>query len=292
MILWGQGFKNIFNKHHNLQKEADFSLMYWIGLNDSFQIFTKWLDKLVLLFLLPAAEFAVYYNGTFELPLVGMFLLTFQSVLTFYGAKESENVNYRIDLFRSSALMMSGFIFPLFAWMFWYSGPIVNLLFGSKYEDSSVLFAFTTLFLPVRICSYTVLLQLANKGRIILTGSIIDFIISLSLMILLYPFFKLNGLVLALVISTYLQAGFYLLNISKTYNVSIGKLLDFPALFLKIVFSVVFIGGVYYLGSLFLAPFYSLVAGGIVLCFFFLYHLMKLYPKISTGHLPARRQGK
>ncbi|MCX6294898.1 MAG: polysaccharide biosynthesis C-terminal domain-containing protein [Bacteroidetes bacterium] len=82
----------------------------------------------------------------------------------------------------------------------------------------------------MRICNYTVLLQLKSKGLSILTGSIIDFFFTILLMIILYPHFRLSGLAMAVVIATYIQAAFYLFKITRIYNKSLFDLFDLKKL--------------------------------------------------------------
>lgn len=211
--------------------------LFWFGLNDSLQIITKWFDKLILIVLLPPENFAIYFNGTYELPVIGMALTVFQSVMTSYSAQTPNDDQKHIQLFNSSSLFMSSILFPLFAFAFIYAEQIINLLFSSSYHESAKLFAISSLLLPMRICSYTVLLQLKHKGRVIMIGSLIDFVTAISLMFILYPYLKLAGLALGVVVATYLQALFYLYHICKTYKISLGDLLPWRKLVFRFVIS-------------------------------------------------------
>lgn len=222
----------------------DIGLLFWLGLNGFLQVITKWIDKFILLFWLPLAEFAIYYNGTWELPLIGMVLMAFATIITYFGAKETEGDDKVVTMFGSTSLFMSAMLFPLFSLLFLYSESVVTLLFGSRYENSSSLFALSSLLLPVRICNYTVLLQLKNKGSVILKGSFLDFLLSLLLMAALYPLWKLNGLVLAFVISTYLQATYYLYQISRIYRVALSCILPFQKLLIRLFVSFLVIWGI------------------------------------------------
>lgn len=212
--------------------------LFWFGLNDSLQILTKWFDKIILLVFLPPAAFAVYFNGTYEIPLIGMALTAFQSIITTQGSRKPENDEANVKLFNTSSFFMSGFLFPLFSFAFFYSTEIIELFFSSTYHESSVLFAITALLLPIRICSYTVLLQLKHKGSTILAGSLIDFAIAILFMFILYPYFHLGGLAMSMVIATYCQAAFYLYHICRSHKVSLSQLLPLGPLLLRFVVSV------------------------------------------------------
>jgi O-antigen/teichoic acid export membrane protein len=209
--------------------------LFWFGLNDSLQILTKWFDKLILIALLSPAAYAVYFNGTYEIPLIGMALTAFQSIITTQGSREPENDEANIRLFNTSSFFMSGILFPLFAFAFFYADQIIQLFFSNAYHESSLLFAISSLLLPLRICSYTVLLQLKHMGRTILTGSLLDFGIAIIFMLILYPSFHLAGLAISMVISTFFQASFYLYHICKSYKVSLFTLLPVGKLLLRFI---------------------------------------------------------
>lgn len=237
--------KAIFNKAE----------LFWFGLNDTLQIASKWFDKLLLLFLLPPAQYAIYFNGTYEIPLIGIALVSFQSIITSVSAQMPGDFKKQIKLFNESSFFMSGILFPLFAFATIYSNEIINLFFSSRYHESAILFAISSTLLPMRICSYTVLLQLKQKGKTILAGSVIDFTCAVILMIILYPGLKLPGIALAVVIATYIQAGFYLYHICKLYSVKISDLFPLQKLFFRLIIST---------GILLLIKFFILQGNGIL----------------------------
>ncbi|MBL7890888.1 MAG: oligosaccharide flippase family protein [Bacteroidia bacterium] len=216
-------------------KEVD--QLIWFGINDVLQIMTKWIDKIILILLLSAADYAVYFNGTYEIPLIGMGLSAFQSIITARSAKADATNESNIALFGSSALFMSGILFPLFGICFFFAHEIILLLFGEKYVFSAELFAITSLLIPMRICNYTVLLQIKSKGNLILIGALLDFVVAVVLMFLFYPIWGLKGLALAIVIATYVQAAFYLFNIVFIYRSGWGTILPWLKLVLR--FSIV-----------------------------------------------------
>jgi O-antigen/teichoic acid export membrane protein len=184
-------------------------------------------------------------------------------IISAYSSKEHISETFLFQTFKDSTLLLSAILFPLFAWMFFYSTDIVTVLFGSKYRASSELFALSALFIPVRICNYTVMLQIKNNGREILVGSIIDLIVSGLLMVLLYPLLNLNGLVLALVIATYIQASYYLYQITKIYKISIREILPLSKLFFRLLFCVLIVYLVKDSFS-FLSPLHNWILGSVV----------------------------
>jgi len=221
-----------------LKQKIDKLELFWFGLNDSLQVLTKWFDKIILLFLISSSDYAVYFNGTYEIPLIGMALSAFQSVITSYGAS-AKSEEEQLMLFKKSTSFMACVLFPLFAFCFIYSNEIITLLFSSSYSESVQLFAITSLLLPMRIASYTVLLQLKKKGKVILLGSLLDFFVASALMMALYPTFGLVGLAGAMVIATYTQASFYTVFICKYYKCSILALFEIKRLLFYFIISIV-----------------------------------------------------
>ncbi len=218
------------------KKLIDKMELLWFGMNDSIQIVTKWFDKIVLLFLLTSSDFAIYFNGTYEIPLIGLGLTIFQNIIITKG-RQLDDVN-QIALFKKSALFMSFFLFPLFVMCFFYASPIIQFLFGEKYEESAILFSITSLLLPFRIANYSILLQLKKQGKHILIGSIIDFVVAIGLFYVLYPIFKLEGLAIAVVIATIIQISYYLVRICKSYHCKITDLFPVKELFVLLLVQV------------------------------------------------------
>jgi O-antigen/teichoic acid export membrane protein len=223
---------------HAIETLKEKAQLIWFGVNDTLQILTKWMDKLLLIVILTSSDYAVYFNGTYEIPLIGMGLSAFQTIIITQSAKPESTDESNIQLFKSSSLFMSAILFPLFSLCFLFSNEIITLLFSSRYTESAGLFAISALLIPMRICNYTVLLQLKSKGKTILMGSIIDGAAAVVLMIILYPYFGLKGLALAVVLATYIQAAFYLVEIKKIYSTSFDKLIDFKKLFLRFAISI------------------------------------------------------
>ncbi len=209
-----------------IKKQINKIQLIWFGLNDTLQIVTKWIDKLLLIAFLPSTEYAIYFNGTYEIPLIGIALSAFQTIITVQSAKAESTEEKNIELFNTSSIFMAGILFPLFSLCYIYAYDIITLFYTRSYIESVQLFAISSLLIPMRICNYTVLLQLKSKGLIILTGSLIDFFITILLMIILYPQFRLSGLAMAVVIATYIQAAFYLFKITRIYNKSLFDLFD------------------------------------------------------------------
>lgn len=243
-ILYSSQLK--YRSKHVIKKAFDKIELFWFGINDTLQIITKWLDKIILLWILTSADYAVYFNGTYEIPLIGMILSAFQAAVTTNAAINNDQTK-QLQLFKRSTTMMASLLFPLFALCFIFSDEIITLLFSDNYSGSAQLFAITSVLLPLRIASYTVMLQLKKKGKTILIGSVIDFIVAITLMIVLYPVYGLPGLAISLVIATYVQAGYYTFHIARTYKCTLNELFEVRYLAILLFISIALLSASKYL---------------------------------------------
>ena len=195
------------------------------------------MDKLLLVYFLHPSEFAIFFNGSIEIPFFGILVSVIGSILL---VDISSNLNYKpkvIAVFRNTFLLTSPIIFPLFWFLAIYKNEIFQILFNGKYNESVEIFMFTLLVIPIRITNYSAVLQCYNKANLILKGSILDILIALALMPILYYILGLKGAALAIVISTYLQSYYYLYHSSKALNITILKLVPAVTLVKRFIFS-------------------------------------------------------
>lgn len=215
-------------------------LYHWgfLGLNDSLGVLAKWIDKLFLLYLLSAAEFAVFFNGSIEVPLFGLLVGVTGNFLAIEISASIDQPQKIINLYRQSFHILSNIVFPLFLFLFFFREDLFSLAFKGKYNASLPIFVISIFILPLRINSYSVILQCLSQGKRILFGSLLDLSIAIILMVVLYPLMGTKGVALSVVISTYCQSYYYLWHSSKLLNTSVLHLLPLKKLgirFLKIL---------------------------------------------------------
>ncbi len=209
----------------------------WIATNDALQFTTKWLDKFILVYLLTPKEFSIYFNGTNEIPLIGVLLAAFGAAFSVHAARSISSERHAIA-FRKSASAFSVVLFPLFGWCFFFSAEIVTTLFGDQYSTSAPLFAMMSLLLPIRIMAYTPVLQQQGKGKIVLLGAVLDLGIASALMLMLYPLLSVKGIAMAVVIATYVQVIYYVYHILRSYNAKLIALFEWKLLGGRLLFVV------------------------------------------------------
>jgi O-antigen/teichoic acid export membrane protein len=211
-------------------KKGLISNWFFFGLNDLFGVTAKWIDKLFLVYLLTPAQFAVFFNGSIEIPLFALLISVVGHVLLVEIAPKLHQKAEVVALFRSSFFLLASVIFPLFFFFFCFSHDLFSELFNNKYNNAVSIFKVSVLIIPLRITNYTALLQCYGKGKTIIIGSVLDLAISLLLMFLFFPHLGTIGIALAVVLGTYIQSLYYLWHSAKVVGTSLLDLVPFGPL--------------------------------------------------------------
>ena len=208
----------------------------YLGVNDIAGVIARWVDKIFLLYLLSPANFALFFNGSFEIPLFGVMVSVVGSIMLIEISKNIAHKSKIVSLFNSSFLLLSGIVFPLFFFLLFYNAELFSVVFKDRYNASIPIFIISIFILPMRINSYSVILQCFSRGEKIMLGSIIDICIAIILMLILYPLMGTKGIALSIVISTYCQAFYYLFQSAKVLNKKIFELV--PVKFILLNFTI------------------------------------------------------
>lgn len=185
------------------------------------------LDQILVSSLTSPAEFAVYVNGAFEVPLVGTITGAITSVLLAdYARLLKENRRDEVVALMGRAMTKSAIvIFPAMVFLLAMAEECMTALFGEKYGASAIPFRLYLLMLPVRILSFGAVLQAAGRSRVILTQAILSLSSNAVLLWIairgLGPLFAPIGPVLSLYL---LVVPFLVRALSKTLECPIGRL--------------------------------------------------------------------
>lgn len=205
------------------------------GINDIVGILSKWIDKLIMIYLLTPSEFAIFFNGSIEIPLLSIFVSFAGSLMMVQMTRRMEISESVVPVFRENFLLLSTIIFPVFFFLFFFSEPVFLLFFGPQYIDSVPIFTITILILPLRINNYGSILQVIGKGKLVTQGSIIDLILCIVLVFILYPILGMRGAALAMVLSTLIQISYYLWNGMRLLKTTLTALIPFKTLLIRFV---------------------------------------------------------
>ena len=213
----------------------------YLGTNDLLNTIVKWLDKWIILWLWPTASFAVYFNGTYEIPIFLLLLGAVGSVSIVEISKLKLEENQAIlQLFKKPVLTLATILLPSFAFLFCNASYLFEFLFSNKYNESVPIFLITLLILPARVVYSTSVLQVFGKSKIIVQGVIIDLLLAIFFMAILYPSIGIKGFALAFVLSTYIQIFYYLWHTSRLLRLKFSKLLPFSSILIILILSIVF----------------------------------------------------
>jgi O-antigen/teichoic acid export membrane protein len=229
------------------------SLWMHIGVYDISQMLFRWIDKFAITFLFAEQVSAIYFNGSIDIPFLPLLLGAAGSaaLIQMAGQKEKNDTAYTINLVHHSSRLLSAIVFPAFFFLLFYRYELFSVLLSEKYIAAVPIFLVSIMALPLRAYSFTTVLQNRHKGAIINTGAITDLLIACALMYPLYLLMGLPGVALSFVISSYLQAGYYLYHTAKVLGVNIIQLVPLGNWLWKlIVFALLFIA-FHYLCSLY-----------------------------------------
>lgn len=202
----------------------------FVGANEVAGIIARWLDKIFLLYLLSPPEFAVFFNGAFEIPLFGIIISAMENIMLTNISGDISNKKAAKNIFKESFKILSLIAFPLFFFLLTMHAEAFSIIFKNKYNASVPVFLICIFIIPARITHYGVILQCYGQSKKIAFGSLMDIGFSLLLMFILYPLMGTPGVALAIVVSTYLQAGYYLWQSAGLMQVNIAALV--PGYFL------------------------------------------------------------
>lgn len=259
-------------KYENAPLQQDVSLKnvrsLWLhlGLYDVLQVLFSWADKFIMSLILIASVSAVYYNGAMNIPFLPLLLSAAGSAILIQLSttdKEKEPA-HTLRLLNQSGRMLSSIVFPVFLFLLLFRYELFSVLLSDQYLASVPVFLVAIMSLPLRAYTFTTVLQNHHRGAIINIGAILDIVIACLLIYPFYKWFGLPGVAMAFVVTTYLQAGYYLYHTARTLNVKIPALLPFRNWVVKlIVLAIVFII-IHYLLSYFFAPAITLILGGML----------------------------
>ncbi len=243
------------------------NLWLHLGLYDVLQILFSWIDKFIISLVMTASVSAIYFNGSQNIPVLPLLLSAAGSAVLMQlavGNKDDEQGSI-IQLMNQSGRVLSCIVFPVFFYLFIFRDTLIVTLLSDKYITAVPVFAISILVLPVKAYSFTTVLQRMHKGAIINAGAVIDLLLACVLMYPLYLLFGLPGVALSFVITTYLQAAFYLVYSARLLEVSPLELIPSGNWIWKlIVFSSLFIA-IRYVGDHFFTGKISLILGGVMM---------------------------
>ncbi|MBS1628908.1 MAG: polysaccharide biosynthesis C-terminal domain-containing protein [Bacteroidetes bacterium] len=233
-----------------------------LGIYDVSQMLFRWVDKVVLSALIAPALFAVYLNGTIEIPFLATLLGAIGSSLLQQMALGDKGPGNNVRMLHTTGNLLARIVFPLFFFLFFFREHFIVFVFTDKYLDSAPLFGISIFAMLLRAYNFTSILQHLNQVKRINWGALLDLGTALGLAIPFYFLMGLEGVVLAFVISSYVQAFYYLHHTAKLMHCPVLSLIPGRTWSWVLLLSGGIIGGLYFLLSFFNSDNTSLFLGG------------------------------
>lgn len=204
-----------------------------IGISAALGALAISIDKLVVALLGTDQQYAVFINGAFEFPLLGVVTGAVATVLLGTYAKNisSSNEAKALNTVSETSLHLAYAYFPIFFILIYFSEQIVVLAFGELYRDSHTTFMIYLCLVPLRIITFSTLMAAMGQGRMLLLRALIEMLLNAFASILFFYVFGLIGPAIATVMVSYLfTAPFSAYWISRGLNVSVSRLIEYRSL--------------------------------------------------------------
>ncbi len=200
-----------------------------LGIYDVSQVAFRWIDKVIISLIVPSALYAIYQNGTQDVPFMATLLSAVGNGLLQQMASGEKTTQARVALLNVSGALLGRVVFPVFFFLFFFRQELIVTVLTEKYLPSVPLFAVSVLALPLRAYNYTSILQHLNRVKVINWGALLDLGIALGLSYPLYLWRGLTGVAFAFMISSYIQAWFYLFHTSRSLACSVAQLVPWKS---------------------------------------------------------------
>lgn len=207
LVLEQQGFKAVSKDYIDIQIVKS----NWLatGLYDLSQSVVKHLDKYLLSFLLAKELFGVYSLLTYEIPIFAIVFASLRSSTSIFLSSHQKDERHTRKFIRTVGKLLGFFIIPSVLFLAFFAKEVIAILFSDKYVAYAPFFIISVVKMLAYNFVFSAVLQYFEKVSIINKGVIIDFVISVVLAIPLYFLLGLEGIILSIVISTFVQIGYY-----------------------------------------------------------------------------------
>ncbi len=197
-----------------------------IAINSILGILSSNLDKIIISGFLGATYYAIYINGSYQIPLLAIFISSVVAVI----APDITSLHYQkenvrlISIIRKSIDKTSMLVLPLFLFFLITSKEFILTLYSDKFYASIAIFRITLFILPFRLTNYGNILNLLGKTKTVLYISLIELILNGALSVTLLHFMGIYGPAVSFLATTILQIAVLIYFIVKTIGTNISAL--------------------------------------------------------------------
>lgn len=242
----------------SLKKQLQYSLPLALGM-----IVSTWglkIDKAFVSSFFDPVKFAVYANGAFDIPIVGListsiFSVIFPEASRLMGEGHKQRV---LDLWKRTIEKTMLIIIPIVGIGTIISYSIIVGIFSQKYLESISIFQIFLVLIPLQAINWSFLLKTAGLTKYDFFGSVLFFMSEIALSLVLLKIWGIKGIAAGTVLANVLLALFYLEATVKEFGIKRREFIHFKELAPIILICTIPLLGIYLIrASLIIAPFWE-----------------------------------
>ncbi|MFZ2959118.1 MAG: oligosaccharide flippase family protein [Candidatus Ozemobacteraceae bacterium] len=201
-----------------------------MGLSTMISSVSGSMDKFLVAKFSSPQEFAIFSNGSFEIPLIG--IVTGSISLVILPEMRRLIVQNRIldalECFKSAAVHSGIIIIPSMFFLWFNAESIITTVFSSSYLESTIIFQYYLLAMPARIVNFAFFFLALGQTNIVLIRSLIGLILNFLLSTILISYYGPKGAAIASLLVIYCWNTLFSLNeLSKIVNIRIADIVPF-----------------------------------------------------------------
>ena len=202
------------------------------------------LDKIMISAFLGASSFAIYSVSAIELPIAGILVSVFGSVLfsTYVGYVESGDKTGMAVLWRKCSLHGSIVNVPVGIFVFLFSDVLYRFILPESYFEGHRVLGIYALLLLLRFNSPDVLAKALNRNTVIVQAAVVMLIVNLAGNLVFINAFGLWGAALATLCGTAAGWIYYLVRYARLLDTTVGRLFPWKYYVRLIAISAFFFG--------------------------------------------------
>lgn len=190
------------------------------------------IDKYIIATTYSTVDFAVYYRGAIELPLIEIITFTIYNMLLprFVRLYQEDRRNDFLRVWHEAIKKTAILVIPLFVFFLFISQRFITFLYTERYASSTPIFRIYLLIILIQIVSYDTILQATGKTRGIFYASSLKLAASLIVSLFLIRTVGPAGAAIGLVSGHLVASLYYLLRIRRIFLVTFLRV--FPWLYI------------------------------------------------------------
>ncbi|MFH1143333.1 MAG: oligosaccharide flippase family protein [Candidatus Eisenbacteria bacterium] len=183
-------------------------------------LLSRQMDKLIVSSHFSTEQFAIYANGSYDIPLINIVTLSVTAVLVpaIVRARAAGDIGEVQRIWHGAARRVATLFYPVFAFLLIAAHPFMVLLFSEEYAGSAAPFRVFLFLFPIRIAFHSGFQRALGRTRQIFIASAGSFVISLAaaLVLIRIEWIGFLGPAIASVLSAYFAAGYAIVDVSRT----------------------------------------------------------------------------